>query len=111
MWIVSDFRLLNKKIICDKVAIPDIKKTLEQLSDSQVYSLLDFSKAFNQIENTSKAREKPVIVIEYKNYRCLTILFGSTGAPGTFAKDIWFAFRELLDIIANHFDDRIVYSK
>ena len=86
--IVSDFRLLNKRIISDKVAIPDIKETLEQLSDAQVYSLLDFSKAFNQMENTSKAREKPVIAIEYKNYRCLTILFGSTGAAGTFAKDI-----------------------
>ena len=55
---VGDFRLLNKRTIPDEVAIPDMKETIEQLSGSQVYSLLDFLKAFNQIGNTPKARER-----------------------------------------------------
>ena len=54
LQMVSDFRLLNKRTIPDEVAISDMKETIEQLSGSQVNSLLDFLKAFNQIENTSK---------------------------------------------------------
>jgi len=37
--------------------------------------------------------------------------FGPTGAPGTFARAICLAFRELLDIIASYFDDVTVHSK
>ena len=37
--------------------------------------------------------------------------FGPTGTPGTFAKAICIAFRELLDIVASYFDDVTVYSK
>ena len=88
-----------------------MKETIKQLSGSQVYSLLDFLKAFNQIKNTSKAKERPVVAPEHRNYRCLTMSFGSTGAPGTFAKAIYLAFRELLDIIASYFDDVTVHSK
>jgi len=47
LQIASDFRLLNKWIIPDEVAIPDIKETIKQFSGSQMYSLLDFLKAFN----------------------------------------------------------------
>ena len=108
---VGDFRLLNKRTVPDEVAIPDMKETIEQLSGSQVYSLLDFLKAFNQIGNTPKARERLVIATEHGNYRCLTLPFGPTGAPGTFAKAICIAFRELLDIVASYFDDVTVHSK
>ena len=58
LQMVGDFRLLNKRTISDEVAIPDMKETIEQLSGSQVYSLLDFLKAFNQIENTPKPKRK-----------------------------------------------------
>jgi len=44
---VGDFRLLNKRTISNKVAIPDMKETIEQLGGSQVYDLLDLLKAFN----------------------------------------------------------------
>ena len=54
---LADFRLLNKRTIPDEVAIPDMKETIE-LSGSRVYSLLDFLKAFNQIENTPKPKRK-----------------------------------------------------
>jgi len=108
---VGDFRLLNKRTILDEVAIPDIKETIEQLSGSQVYSLLDFLKAFNQIENTLKAKERLVMATEHRNYRCLTMPFRPTGAPDTFAKAICITFRELLDIIASYFDDVTVHSK
>ena len=97
--------MLNKETIPDEVAISDMKETIEQLSGSQVYSLLDFLKAFNHIENTSKAKERLVVDIEHGNYRYLTMPFGPTGAPGTFAKAICLAFRELLNIIASYFDD------
>jgi len=42
----GDFRLLNKRTIPDEVAILDMKETIEQLSGSQVYSLLDLFKSF-----------------------------------------------------------------
>jgi len=37
--------------------------------------------------------------------------FRPTGTPGTFAKAICLAFRELLDIIASYFNDVTVHSK
>ena len=39
------------------------------------------------------------------------MVFGLMCAPGTFAKAICLAFRELLDLIASDFDDVTVYSK
>ena len=76
-----------------------------------MYNLLDYLKAFNQIENTPKAKERLVVATEHGNYRCLTMPFGPTGIPGTFAKAIYLAFRELLDIIASYFDDVTDHSK
>jgi len=76
-----------------------------------LYNLLDYLKAFNQIENTPKAKERLVVATEHGNYRCLTMPFGPTGIPGTFAKAIYLAFREVLDIIVSYFDDGTVYSK
>jgi len=111
LQMVSDFRLLNKRTILNEVAILDMKETIEQLSSSQVYSLLDFLKAFNQIGNTPKAREKLVMATEHGKYRCLTRSFGPTGTSGTFAKAICITFRELLDIVASYFDDVTVHSK
>jgi len=73
---VDDFRLLNERTIPDKVAIPDIKESIEQLSGSQLYTLLDFLTAFNHIENTPKAKERLVVATEHGNYRCLTMPFG-----------------------------------
>jgi len=67
--------LLNKRTISDEVAIPDIKETIE-LSGSWVYSLLDFLKVFNQIENTPKAKKRLVVAIEHVNYRYLIMPFG-----------------------------------
>jgi len=110
-WMVDDFRLLNKRTTSDEVAILDIKETIEQLSGSQLYSLLDFWKAFDQIGNTSKAKERLVVATEHGNYRCLTMPFGHTGALGNFAKAICLAFRELLHIITSYFDNITVHSK
>ena len=61
LQMVSDFRLLNKRTILDEVTISDIKETIEQCSGSQVYGLLEFLKAFNQIENTLKPKERLVV--------------------------------------------------
>ena len=108
---VGDFRLLNKRTISDEVAIPDMKSTIEQLGGSKVYSLLDFLKAFNQIGNSLRAKERLVVATEHGNYRYLTMPFGPTGAPSTFAKAVCIAFRELLDIVASYFDDATVHSK
>ena len=76
-----------------------------------MYSLLDFLKAFNQIENTLKAKERSILAIEHRNYKCLTMPFGPIGAPDTFATAIYIAFRELLDIITSYFDNVIVHTK
>jgi len=69
---LADFRLLNKRTIPDEFAIPDMKETIEQHSSPQVYSLLDFLKAFNQIENTPKAKERLIRATENRSYRYLT---------------------------------------
>ena len=108
---VDDFKLINKRTISNEVAILDIKETIEQLGGSEVYKLLDFLKAFNEIRNTLKAKEKLVVATEHENYRYLTMPFGLSSAPDTFPKAICLAFKELLDIIARYFDDVTVYSK
>jgi len=109
--IVSNFRLLNKRIILNEITIPDMKETIEQLSGSQVYSLLNFHKAFNWIENTPKTKERLVVATEHGKYKCLTMSFEPTSTPGTFAKAMYLAFWELLDITAHYFDNVTVHSK
>ena len=76
-----------------------------------MYNSLDFLKAFNQIENTSKAKERLVIAIRHRNYKYLIMPFRPADAPCTFAKAIYMAFGELVNIIASYIDHITVYSK
>ena len=52
-----------------------------------------------------KAKDRLAVAIEHENYRCLTMPFSFIDASGIFAKAIYIAFRELLDIITSYFDN------
>jgi RNase H-like domain found in reverse transcriptase/Reverse transcriptase (RNA-dependent DNA polymerase)/Integrase zinc binding domain/Integrase core domain/gag-polyprotein putative aspartyl protease/Retrotransposon gag protein len=109
---VGDFRLLNKKTVPDECAIPDTVETMEQLSDAVVFSPLDFLKAFHQIINSIRARERLILATEFGNYRYNVMPFGPTGAPATFSKAMLIAFvNEMYKILAIYFDDATVYSQ
>ena len=58
----------HKKTIPDECAIPDMKETIEQLAPAVVYSPLNFLKAFYQIINSLRAKEKLILATEFGNY-------------------------------------------
>jgi hypothetical protein len=105
---VGDFRVLNSKTISDEFAIPDLQETIESLENSIVFNPLDFLKAFNQIYNTLRAREKLVLATEFGNFCYNVMPFGPKNAPSTFAKAICITFSEVSDIVAAYFDDLTV---
>ena len=112
MRMVGDFRLLNERTLPDIVSIPDLQETIEQLATSQIYSPLDFLKAFHQIKCTDRAKERLVLSTEFGNYRYKVMPFGVKNAPATFAKAMSIAFSPLnYKTVAIYFDDATVHSK
>ena len=108
---VGDFRMLNQKTINDEFAIPDMKEVIEELSESVVFSPLDFLKAYNQIKATTRAQERLVLATEFGNYQYNVMPFGPKTAPATLAKATCIAFSEIRDIVASYFDDITTHSK
>ena len=103
---------MNKKTISDECAIPDMKETIEQLAPAVVYSLLDFLKAFHQIINSLRAKERLILATEFGNYSYNVMPFGPTSAPATFSKAMLIAFaNQIYNILAVYFDDATVYSQ
>ena len=70
-----------------------LMKPLFQIWKKQQNHLVDLRfiayQTSNQIENTSKVKERLGVATEHRNYRCLIMPFGSTRAPGTFAKNMY----------------------
>ena len=82
-----DLRKLNSKTLKDSYALPSIEQTLESLADSMVYSTLDLTSGYWQVEKAEECKPYTAFTCGSLGFfECETMPFGATNAPATFQR-------------------------
>ena len=82
-----DLRKLNSKTLKDSYALPRIEQTLESLADSMVYSTLDLTSGYWQVEMAEECKPYTAFTCGPLGFfECETMPFGATNAPATFQR-------------------------
>ena len=82
-----DLRKLNSKTLKDSYALPRIEQTLESLADSVVYSTLDLTSGYWQVEMAEECKPYTAFTCGPLGFfECETMPFGATNAPATFQR-------------------------
>ena len=82
-----DLRKLNSKTLKDAYALPRIEQTLESLADSMVYSTLDSTSGYWQVEMAEECKPYTAFTCGPLGFfKCETMPFGATNAPATFQR-------------------------
>ncbi|KRH93153.1 putative LTR retrotransposon, partial [Pseudoloma neurophilia] len=107
-----DFRPLNLKTIKDRYPLPRIDEILDKLNGASVFSTLDATSGYFQIEMTEKS--KPLTAFSYKrgHYEFNKMAMGLCNAPATFQRLMDSIFpRDKFEFVLPYLDDLIVFSK
>ena len=89
--ICADMRRLNSITRLPAYPIPRIDDTLDALSGSSLFCVLDMNAAYHKISIDPQDRDKATITTPLGNFRCRRMCFGLNSAPFTCCK--------LLDIV------------
>ena len=108
-----DLRKLNNRTLKDSYALPRIEQTLESLADSQIYSTLDLTSGYWQVEMAEECKPYTAFTCGPLGfYECETMPFGATNAPTTFQILMEDCLGDLnMNWCIVYLDDVIVYSK
>ena len=107
----ADLRRLNAVTRPSSYPVPRIDDTLEVLSGSKMWCVLDMNSAYFQVSIDEQDRDKTTIVTPFGSHRFVRMPFGCRSAPSTCAR--------LLDVVlsdlrpascVNYFDDVIVHG-
>ncbi|MCG8620490.1 MAG: RNA-directed DNA polymerase, partial [Proteobacteria bacterium] len=108
-----DLRKLNSKTLKDSYALPRIEQTLESLAGSRIYSTLDLTSGYWQVEMAEECKPYTAFTCGPLGfYECETMPFGATNAPATFQRLMEDCLGDLnLNWCIVYLDDVIVYSQ
>ena len=108
-----DLRKLNSKTLKDSYALPRIEQTLESLADSMVYSTLDLTSGYWQVEMAEDCKPYTAFTCGPLGFfECETMPFGATNAPATFQRLMVDCLGDLnMNLCIVYLDDVIVFSK
>ena len=108
-----DLRKLNSKTLKDSYALPRIEQTLESLADSMVFSTLDLTSGYWQVEMAEECKPYTAFTCGPLGFfECETMPFGATNAPATFQRLMGDCLGDLnMNWCIVYLDDVIVFSK
>ncbi|CAI6355228.1 unnamed protein product [Macrosiphum euphorbiae] len=110
--VVVDFRALNEATINEFHPLPNITEILDQLGNSQLFSLLDLSSGFYQILMEKDSRELTAFSTNQGHWHFKRMIQGMKTSPGTFQRVMNSALAGLIGIkCLVYLDDIIVYGK
>ena len=82
-----DLRKLNSKTLKDSYALPRIEQTLESLAGSKIFSTLDLTSGYWQVEMAEECKPYTAFTCGPLGFfECETMPFGATNAPVTFQR-------------------------
>jgi len=109
--LIIDFRKLNEKTISDRFPLPNITDLLDKLGRCQLFSILDLTNAFHQVELDETSIPKTAFSTDDGHYEFLRMPFGLKNAPPTFQRLMNNVLRGLQnEICLIYVDDILVYS-
>jgi len=107
-----DLRMLNKHIIPERWAIPQISQGIQNLNEMKVFSTLDLLSGFYHIEVDPKSRDYLSFATPTGSYRLTRLAMGLQPSSAIFSKVMNMAIGHLLGSEALIFiDDILVFSK
>ena len=110
--ICADMRKLNAITRLPAYPIPWIDDTLEALSGSSLFCVLDMNAAYHQISIDPEDRDKATITTPLGNYRYRRMCFGLNSAPFTCCKLLNTVLADMpRETCVHYFDDIIVHGK
>ena len=107
-----DYRRLNEVTSKDAYPLPRIDDSLDALGGSQLFSTLDLTSGYWQVELEESAKEKAAFVTRSGLWEWEVLPFGLTSAPSTFERLMETVLRGLhWKTLLIYLDDIIVFSK
>lgn len=103
-------RCANKAVQRERFPMPNIEDIIQQMNGSSVFSRLDLSQSFHQIELDEKSRFITTFVCHKGLYRYKRLLFGINSAPEIHQRIIQQILQDILNC-RNNADDIIVFGK
>ena len=106
-----DYRKLNAVTSKDAYPLPRIDDSLDTLGHSRVFSPLDLTSGYCQVELDADAKEKAAFVTRSGLYEWEVLPFGLTSAPSTFERLMETVLRGLhWQTVLIYLDDIIVFA-
>ncbi|KAJ3649934.1 hypothetical protein Zmor_021650 [Zophobas morio] len=110
--VCADFTQLNQFVRRERYQLPSVDETLAKLREAKLFSKLDFSSGFWQLEITPESRKYTAFITPFGRYMYRRIPFGITSAPEIFQKTLYGIIQELQsDWIHVHADDILVTGR
>lgn len=107
-----DYRPLNKVTVKDKYPIPRIDEILDALAVAKIFSTLDATSGYYQLEVEEQDKEKTAFSWKGGLFEFNRMPFGLCNAPATFQRAMDRILREFSNIfVMPYLDDIIIYSK
>ena len=108
-----DLRKLNARTQKDSYALPRIEQTLDHLKGSKLFSTLDLTSGYWQVEMVESCKQFTAFTVGPLGfYECNLMPFGATNAPATFQRLMEDCLGDLnLNWCIVYLDDVIVYSE
>lgn len=111
--ICVDYRALNKVTEMDGHPIPRIADSLDALAGATVFSTLDMTSGYHQVEVAAQDRDKTAFVTGRGHHlRFVTMPFGLCGAPSTFQRLMERVLQGLVwKSTVVYLDDVVIFSR
>ena len=105
----ADLRRLNEVTKPSSYPIPRVDDTLDALSGSKMWCVLDMNSAYFQVSVRDEDRDKTTIVTPWSAHRFVRMPFGAKNAPSTCARLLDIVLRDIRPhCCINYFDDVII---
>ena len=107
-----DYRKLNAITIKEAYPIPRVGTAIDQMSSATVFSTLDLTSGYWQVELDQAARQRAAFVTPFGLYEWRSMPFGLCNAPATFQRLMNEVLGDLQGSICMvYLDDFVIYSR